>query len=740
MTEVVHPSSPEARSENQYHVEVKRNRLYFDPEGRGESGCAEKENPISTPLKLGALISVWYTIWAINLALQSQAQTVGPTVITLKDKPTHEIPKLYGMMYEDINVGHPSIKTHSGDGGYYAEMLRNRALQRKNITNQQDALEAWSSIGNIKLSAVDLSKSLPLSEALPNALEVTVPAGQEGAIVNSGYWGMKVDKSWTYTASFYAKTATKGIRCGPKTTVRLMSVAQPARVLAKQTVRPSCLTDKWQRFEVQLNPKHSGIDANNAFTITFVSDSTNDEVIHITLASLFPPTFKNRPNGVRIDLAEATAALKQTFFRWGGFNHRSDEFEHLSNNIEGYSPDDRWKWYETVGPLTERPGRKGNWGYTNTDGFGLFEVLQFVEDLNMEFIASVWSGLNLSPFRAVPESEIDKYIQEGVDMLNFIVGPVSTKQGALRASLGHPKPFNVRFVEVGNEDFFDSNTYTYRWKHIAPVLMKQFPQLKFVATTLPNQPELSPAPFGWDIHSYNTAEWYVQHTQDYDSFPRNGPKIFQLELGKDRRAQRYIEGAVAEAAYMTGFERNSDIVEGIAYAPTLCNIQVPEASQWHPNLIDFDVLGVYPTASYYVQQMFATYLGDKYLPSNLPSKIDKLSWSATVSTSDGTVFVKLANADESDRKVSIELPFNTENQITTLTLEKLGNSISVPVKKQVPIPCILVVRVTATEAAFLINLTKKDLKNQTELHDKKICEKGGILWAAYITCSDPLQY
>lgn len=308
----------------------------------------------------------------------------------------------------------------------------------------------------------------------------------------------------------------------------------------------------------------------------------------------------------------------------------------------------------------------------------------------MEFIASVWSGLSLSPYKAVPESEIDKYIQEGIDMLNFIVGPVSTKAGAFRASLGHPEPFNVRFVEIGNKDFFNSETHSYRWGHLAPPLMKEFPNLKFVATNEPHKPDLKPEPYGWDIHSYNTAEWYVDHTQDYDSFPRNGQKIFQLKFasngpkvgqGPDSPTQ---EGAVGEAAYMTGFERNSDIVEGIAYAPTYTNTQVPEALQWHPNLLGFDALQVYPTTSFYVQQMFAKYLGDRYLSSNLPSKTDKLSWSATVSTSDGTVFLKLVNADKSTREVSINLP-STPGQVTTSTLANSGNPDSPPVTQEVPV-------------------------------------------------------
>lgn len=268
--------------------------------------------------------------------LKSRAQTGGPTVITLEGKPAHAIPNLYGMMYEDIN--------HAGDGGLYAELLRNRALQGKVPSNQADALEAWSSIGNIKLTAVDLSKSLPHSDALPNALEVTVAAGQQGAVVNSGYWGIKVDQAWTYTASFYAKSATQGTQCGPGMSIQLLTAAKSGTILAEQSIKSLCLTDKWQKFDVKLRPQESAQDAKNGFAIAFTSTSNTDEVIHIALASLFPPTYKDRPNSVRIDLAEATAALNQGFFRWGG------------NNIKGYSADDRWKWYDTVGPLTDRPG------------------------------------------------------------------------------------------------------------------------------------------------------------------------------------------------------------------------------------------------------------------------------------------------------------------------------------------------------------------------------------------------
>ncbi|KAH9825343.1 family 51 glycoside hydrolase [Melampsora americana] len=581
------------------------------------------------------------------LVVQSDQARIksGKSNVTLSVKPTHRIPNLYGMMYEDIN--------HSGDGGLYAELLRNRALQAKNPNkNQAAALEAWSATKGIGLKAVDLSKSLPLSKALPNALEITVKAG------------IKVDSKWDYTASFFARIAKKGeANCGPQMSINLSSKSKSATIFADKAVKTPCLNEKWQRFEVKLRPSHSAKDAKNVFKIKFKSTSKKDEVIYITLASLFPPTYKNRKNGVRIDLAEATAELKRSFFRWGG------------NNIEGYSATDRWLWYQTVGPLTDRPGRKGNWGYENTDGFGLFEVLQFCEDLKMEFIGSVWAGLSLSPFKSVPENEIGKYIPEAIDMINFIQGPVSTKQGALRAKLGHPAPFKMRYVEIGNEDFFDAKTYGYRWKHFATALAKEFPHLKFIATTLPNTPELSPTPFGWDIHTYRQPQGYSGKTQEYDSYSRKGPKIFQLEfaangpkLGKGPPSPT-LEGAISEAAYMTGFERNSDIVEGIAYAPTYCNVQTPEASQWHPNLIDFDALKVIRSPSYYVQKLFAKYLGDRYLPSNLPAKDGQAFWSATVNSSDGTVFLKLVNVDpKSPHEFNIGFPFTAVKRSTVYIL------------------------------------------------------------------------
>ncbi|KAH9825345.1 family 51 glycoside hydrolase [Melampsora americana] len=596
------------------------------------------------------------------------------TKIKLSKKPTHKIPNLYGMMYEDIN--------HSGDGGLYAELLRNRALQGKDPKkHQKEALEAWSAVNGIGLKAVNLAKTARLSEALPNALEVTVKAGKTGELINEGYWGIKIDKDWEYKASFYARMSKKSdADCGPEMSIRLSRKSKSSTVFAEKPVEKPCLNEKWQKFEVKLRPSETAKDAKNAFRIRFTSTSKNDEVVHIAMASLFPPTFKNRKNGVRIDLAEATAELKRSFFRWGG------------NNIEGYSATDRWLWWKTIGPLTDRPGRKGNWGYINTDGLGLFEILQFCEDLKMEFIGSVWAGLSLSPFKSVPEKDIDKYVQEAKDMIEFIQGPESTKQGALRAKLGHPDPFKMRYVEIGNEDFFDAKTYAYRWKHLATPLMKAFPHLKFIATTIPHKPELSPLPFGWDLHSYREPKGYSGKTQEYDTYSRKEPKIFQLEfaangpkLGKGPPSPT-LEGAIAEAAYMTGFERNSDLVEGVAYAPTYCNVQTPEASQWHPNLIDFDALKVIRSYSYYVQQLFAKYLGDVYLPSGVPKKDGKVFWSATMKSSDSTIFLKLVNiSGKSKHEFSIEIPFTTDSESTVYTLGTSKKSDTPPKKRTLTI-------------------------------------------------------
>ncbi|KAG0144767.1 hypothetical protein CROQUDRAFT_108302 [Cronartium quercuum f. sp. fusiforme G11] len=585
--------------------------------------------------------------------------------ITLDSKPTHEIPNLYGMMFEDIN--------HSGEGGLFAQLLRNPALQIKDPNNQEDALEAWQASRGITLKAVDLSKDGPLSQALPNALEITVPAKKTAVLSNSGYWGMKIDRTWMYTASFFAKLSKAGTKCGPKLAVQLMSRDQAETLFGEKEIESPCLTQNWQKFEVQIQPTLSGTNANNSFAIKFTSNSDIDEVIHITLVNLFPPTYKNRAQGVRKDLAEVTADSRRAFFRWGG------------NNMEGLSAQGRYLWNKTVGPIENRPGRLGNWGYVNTDGFGLLETLQFCEDLGMEFIGSVWAGLSLSPTTPVPEAEIDQYVQEAIDMINFIVGPVSTPQGALRASLGHAAPFNMVWCEIGNEDFKAPESYVYRWRHFATPLMKVFPQLKFIATTL--QPNLSPTPHAYDIHSYQPAKWFAQHTHDYDTWSRNGPKIFQLEfaantiVGKGPQFPTQ-EGAVGEAAYMTGHERNSDIVQGVAYAPTYCNTQSAEASQWHPNLINFDALSVTKNPSYYVQQMFAQHLGTHYLPTNIPPKPGPMDWSATI-TDSGTVYLKLVNSGGLSHTLNIVLPWKPTNQVVIQTLTNPNNSNNPPVTEKI---------------------------------------------------------
>lgn len=575
-------------------------------------------------------------------------------------------------MFEDIN--------HSGDGGNRAQMLRNPALQIKNPTHDPvGALEAWQAIGQITLKAVDLSRNQPLSQALPNALEVIIPPGKAGAVLNSGYWGINVNQQWTYTATFNAKLGGKtGGGCGIKLAVLLISKDSHGTVFGEENVVfPRCLTKTWQEFKVNIRPRQSATNANNAFGIKFTSNYQTTEVVHVTLVELNPPTFNNRPNGVRIDLAEATAALKGSFWRLGG------------NNMEGYSPTDRWIWNHTIGPVSQRPGRLGNWGYINTDGFGLLEILQHSEDLNMEFIASVWSGLSLSPFKAVPEYEIDRYIQEAKDMINFIIGPVSTPQGALRARLGHAKPFAMQWCEIGNEDFFSKASYAYRWRHLATALIKEFPQLKFIATTHPKDVTLIPEPHAYDIHTYQTPDWYVRNTHHYDTWPRNGPKIFQLEfaanlkIGKLPRSSTQ-EGAVGEAAYMTGMERNSDVIEGIAYAPTYCNTQSPEASQWHPNLIEFNAMTLTKTPSYYVQQMFAQFLGDRYLPSNIPTKPGAVDWSATIRSSDGTIFLKITNAGKRQHRINLVLPWKSAAQVTIHTLANTGNLNNAPVISNIP--------------------------------------------------------
>ncbi|KAF5360002.1 hypothetical protein D9758_007637 [Tetrapyrgos nigripes] len=590
------------------------------------------------------------------------------TTVTVSATASHPIPTtLWGQMFEDIS---------SGDGGLYGELLQNRAFQQV-TPGTSAALNAWSAVNRASISVV--ADSTPLSNALPNALRVQIPSGTTGqsGVANSGFFGIRVNSAWTYTASFFYRFPTASSFRG---NAQVSLQASNGQVLGSATVALSGAQTSWTQVTVKITPTSSPSATNNLFVVSLDGAAASGQTINFGLFSLFPPTFKDRANGMRMDIAEALAEMQPSFFRFPG-----------GNNLEGQTTATRWQWNNTVGPLTSRPGRVGDWGYINTDGLGLFEYLLWCEDVGMQPIMAVWDGFALGG-TSVAEAAISPFVQQAIDQINFVIGdPTKSAPAALRSSLGHPAPFTLNHVEIGNEDFIGNSPSTvgYRWNHFATTLRSTFPQLRFLATSDLNSPVLSPQPQEWDLHVYQTPTWFAQNSFMYDGMARDGTLYFEGEYAAistnpndifgspadGRLTFPTVQSSVGEAAFMTGLERkllvvlvviicipihpghhigNSDIVFAASYAPLLNHVS---NSQWTPNLVSFDSANVYRSTSFYVQKLFSLNRGDQYIPSTLPSQTGTLFWSV-VSKQTNTIIIKVVNVATSAQTVTFRLPFS----------------------------------------------------------------------------------
>ncbi|KAF8203955.1 glycoside hydrolase [Pholiota molesta] len=587
----------------------------------------------------------------------SEATLVAPNALTLHltANVTHEIsPTLYGYMWEDIN--------HSGDGGLYGELLQNRAFQAV-IPGTQNALNAWQPFNGPRLSVT--SKTPGVSASLPNSLEVVFPKVVSGPIgfENTGFWGIKVQQGWTYTGSFYAKSDTF---TGP-VTVSLKSAQ--GTVFASASVKG--VSKAWKKFSFQFTPTESATDDNNVFNVAVEGASAAGQTIFFGMFSLFPPTFRGRENGMRIDLAEALAATQPSVWRFPG-----------GNNLEGMSFDTRWRWNETIGRLEDRPGRPADWGYANTDGLGLLEYLNWVEDLGAEPILGIWDGISianysdLSTWPIVPEANLQPYIDDALNEIEFIVGDAKTTQwGKVRASLGRTEPYALKFIEIGNEDQFQPDSYAgYRWKAFVDAIGAKYPQMECLATSLPST-ALTPAYTKIDFHTYSSPSWFLNASFMFDDYPRNGTQFFVGEyavtstnddnvlgdLPSGRLAYPTLQGSVAEAAFMTGMERNSDVVFASASHQKL---------SWTPDIITYDASRLVKSTSYYVQQMFSVNRGTHVLSTTPASTSDTapLYWVASANNETDVVFLKVSNAGTEDLTADIFLEFPITGFATAISI------------------------------------------------------------------------
>jgi alpha-L-arabinofuranosidase len=546
-----------------------------------------------------------------------------PVVLTIQvDKPISKVsPTLYGLMTEEIN--------YSYDGGLYAEMVRNRTFRAR----RRD-VPYWLLVeeGNAQ-AEMQVDQQTGPSEALNYSLRLEATradANNQAGVLNGGYWGMPLKPNTNYKGSFYAKADSDAL--GP-VHVRLATDTD-GKTLASTAV--SGLTTAWRQYHFSLKTGAIQPSSTNHLLLTVEHGGT----LWLNLVSLFPPTYLDRDNGNRIDLMEKLAAMRPTFLRFPGGNY-----------LEGDHIPERYEWKKTIDPLVDRPTHPSPWRYHSSDGLGLLEFLEWCEDLKMQPVLAVYGGYSMAQEHVNPGQELDPYVQDALDEVEYVTGERGTQWGAIRARNGHPEPFALTYVEIGNEDYFDrSGSYDGRYAQFYKAIKAKYPNLQVIAT----MPVKSIRPDVIDDHFYRRATEFFHDTTHYDKTDRTGPKIFVGEWATREGSPTPNFGAtLGDAAWMTGLERNSDIVVMAAYAPLLVNVN-PGGMQWETDLIGYDALRSYGSPSYYAQVMFSTYLGDETLNSKLEGGGPKLFYSVTKDSKENRLYLKLVNAASTPQLINIK--------------------------------------------------------------------------------------
>jgi alpha-N-arabinofuranosidase len=556
-----------------------------------------------------------------SLALSSlRAQSMADLTVDVKQPKSSVSPMLYGLMTEEIN--------YSYDGGLYAELVRNRTF-----------LSDWTGVLNWFLvekgtaaAKVSVDDRTGPSAALPHSakLEVTkADANSRAGLLNEGYWGIAVRPNTRYTGSFYARRDSEG-----PLSVRIALVANQSGLLLASTSVAVAGT-AWKQYQFEMRSGQVTPLAENHLELTIDRPAT----LWLQMVSLFPPTYHDRPNGNRIDIMEKLAAMHPSFLRFPGGNY-----------LEGNNLASHFDWRKTIGPLVDRPTHSSTWSYHSSDGMGLLEFLEWCEDLRMQPVLAVFAGYSLDGHGVKPGPDLEPYIQEALDEIEYATGGPDTKWGAWRVRDGHPAPFTVRYVEVGNEDSFDrAKTYDGRFAQFFKAIKAKYPDLQVIATT----PVTGTTPDLVDDHYYKRMPGMFEESRHYDQSGRDGPKIFVGEWAtREGSPTPNFGAALGDAAFLTGLERNSDLVMMSAYAPLFVNVN-PGGMQWSSDLIGYDALNSYGSPSYYAQVMFASCLGDKTVGSSLTGAGERFFYSVTAST--GKVCLKLVNATSTEQPITITL-------------------------------------------------------------------------------------
>ena len=533
-------------------------------------------------------------------------------------------PTLYGLMTEEIN--------YSYDGGLYGELLADRAL-----TGGRGDEENWIPVayGNAK-GTVGKDRTVGPSVALPLSMKITVEkadAANAFGIRNHGFWGVPVRPNTTYQGSVWAKSdAAGGIK------VNLVSNDSGKGIDSAALA----LTTEWKQYTFTFKSGNVAASADNSVMVTVDHPGT----VWFQLLSLFPPTYHDRANGNRVDLMEMMAAMHPAFLRFPGGNY-----------LEGDHIADRFDWKKTIGPWVDRPTHASPWKYQSMDGMGLLEFLEWCEDLKMQPVLAVYAGYSLQQDVVKTGADLEPYVQDALDEIEYVTGDATTKWGAERVKDGHPAAFPLNYVEIGNEDNFDrSRSYDARYAQFYDAIKKKYPSLQLIATMRVKGHVMDVV----DDHFYRKAEQFFADTHHYDQTDRNGPKIFVGEWAtREGMPTPNMGAALGDAAWMTGMERNSDVVLISSYAPLLVNVN-PNGMQWQADLIGYDAMTSYGSPSYYAQAMFASHVGTEIVASELKgaqgsAAPDRLFYSVTKDAAKGIVYLKLVNASSAAQPLKISL-------------------------------------------------------------------------------------
>ncbi|MBQ7528137.1 MAG: arabinosidase [Bacteroidaceae bacterium] len=559
-------------------------------------------------------------------------------------------PTLYGIFYEDIN--------YASDGGLYAELIRNRSFEYDAIArnSRNRPSDATSKLGGDHVPAfwradganLSLVQDGLLNEKQGHALKVETTKAN-GGISNEGYWGINAVAGTQYKLSFWIDPST------PLKGNIVASLKSKDGKLLGQSLISQKLKKGWQKVEAAIVAEAS--DPQAVFHLQFEQPSS----VLLDVVSLFPPTYKGRANGCRIDLAEKLEALHPAFMRFPGGCY-----------VEGnYKPENAYHWERTVGPIERRPGHmNANWGYPTTDGLGFHEFLQLSEDLGAKPLyvvnIGIWHG------GCTPLNELQPWIDECLGALEYANGPVTSHYGKMRAENGHPEPFNIAYIEIGNENYnyhMDDNSdqsdhYPERFRMFYDAIKAKFPKVQCIGnveswgTDYPKWRNTNPVDI-LDEHYYRSPAWFAGQYNRFDNYDRKGPIIYPGEYAV---TQGYgttgnLNAAMGEAVFMIGMENNADIVRMSSYAPIFVN---ENGIQWRPDMIRFNSSQSFGTPSYWVQQLFPTHIGNRLVKSELqwsiPQKEEENTLPISVGVATWKTQASYRNAQLLVEGVSVPLP------------------------------------------------------------------------------------